>query len=92
MFDLTGLSSAKSHVKLDKRDSKVVIKLIPVYLLKMKFNVTSVAKSARFGCLSDFSRIPEAVLETPLLLLHTRVLFKYGYSCIATLLLMGSTT
>lgn len=40
----------------------------------MKFTVSLVAKSsARLGSLSEFTRIPEAVLETPLLLLHTRV-------------------
>lgn len=40
----------------------------------MKFTVNSVAKSsARFGLLTELQRIPEAVLETPMLLLHTRV-------------------
>nr|SVE82567.1 EOG090X08JG [Daphnia magna] len=39
----------------------------------MKFTVSLVAKSsARLGSLSEFTRIPEAVLETPLLFLHTR--------------------
>nr|CAG4651094.1 EOG090X08JG [Simocephalus serrulatus]SVE94321.1 EOG090X08JG [Simocephalus serrulatus] len=39
----------------------------------MKFSVTSVAKStARLGSLTEFPRIPEVVLETPFLLLHTR--------------------
>ena len=43
----------------------------------MKFTVDLVAKStARLGSLSEFNRIPEAVLETPLLLLHTRVTFN----------------
>lgn len=42
--------------------------------LNMKFTVSLVAKStARLGSLAEFTRIPEAVLETPLLLLHTRV-------------------
>nr|CAH0106682.1 unnamed protein product [Daphnia galeata] len=39
----------------------------------MKFAVNLVAESsARLGSLSEFARIPEAVFETPLLLLHTR--------------------
>nr|CAG4641808.1 EOG090X08JG [Eurycercus lamellatus] len=39
----------------------------------MKFTVNVVTKSgARLGSLSDFIRIPDLVLETPYLLLHTR--------------------
>ncbi|EFX84389.1 hypothetical protein DAPPUDRAFT_314661 [Daphnia pulex] len=39
----------------------------------MKFAVYLVAESsARLGSLTEFARIPEAVFETPLLLLHTR--------------------
>ncbi|XP_046443212.1 queuine tRNA-ribosyltransferase accessory subunit 2-like [Daphnia pulex] len=39
----------------------------------MKFAVSLVAESsARLGSLTEFARIPEAVFETPLLLLHTR--------------------
>ena len=40
----------------------------------MKFAVYLVAESsARLGSLTEFARIPEAVFEIPLLLLHTRV-------------------
>ena len=40
----------------------------------MKFTIHKVAKTgARLGALTDFKRIPDAMLETPLLLLHTRV-------------------
>lgn len=40
----------------------------------MKFTINTVATSgARLGLLSDLVRIPDAVLETPYLLLHTRV-------------------
>jgi len=39
----------------------------------MKFTINNVATSgARLGLLSDLSRIPDTVLETPYLLLHTR--------------------
>jgi len=39
----------------------------------MKFTINTVATSgARLGLLSDLVRIPDAVLETPYLLLHTR--------------------
>nr|CAG4642609.1 EOG090X08JG [Evadne anonyx] len=39
----------------------------------MKFTINNVASSgARLGLLSDLVRIPDAVLETPYLLLHTR--------------------
>nr|CAG4643306.1 EOG090X08JG [Ilyocryptus agilis] len=39
----------------------------------MKFTVSAVAQSsARIGSLTGFARIPNVVLETPLLLLHTR--------------------
>jgi len=40
----------------------------------MKFTINNVATSgARLGLLSDLSRIPDTALETPYLLLHTRV-------------------
>ncbi|EFX83199.1 hypothetical protein DAPPUDRAFT_315962 [Daphnia pulex] len=39
----------------------------------MKFAVYLVAESSvRLGSLTEFARIPEAVFEIPLLLLHTR--------------------
>ena len=48
----------------------------------MKFAVNLVAESsARLGSLSEFARIPEAVFETPLLLLHTRVCWLSLFYC-----------
>jgi hypothetical protein len=40
----------------------------------MKFMLTNVAaRSSRFGSIKDIERLPGVVLETPLLLLYTKV-------------------
>ena len=67
---IAGLSSNPTWLAAERLPASVFKTTTQI----MKFSVNTVATSgARLGQLSDFIRIPNAVLETPYLLLHTRV-------------------